>query len=208
MGKDYAHPETGQTISFREPTTAKSIAFASFALKNREKAEEFGYVKKEILDPRWLQLGRIVRTSEGVWANLQSPTTDEKELNQLINSAQKVNGIYFLANGSAFAPYDSFEQGVQEHGDFVEGGLARSLEGTRERKAQKLEVIANPKLYKHGVNVWGFESVKKPVIAVASLVSYGGDGRLFVLGGNLYDNDFGYAFGVREDDAEGVARKK
>ena len=58
MQKDYYHPQTGEVITFREPTTAESILIASYDLDNRTRSRIFSKI--------WLQAGRIVRTSEGV----------------------------------------------------------------------------------------------------------------------------------------------
>ncbi|MBI2628680.1 hypothetical protein HYW74_01195, partial [Candidatus Pacearchaeota archaeon] len=61
MQKRYFNSEQYPEVSFREPTTSESISAAAYKFRDM--------AKKQILDPRWLQLGRIVRTSEGVFAN-------------------------------------------------------------------------------------------------------------------------------------------
>ena len=102
-----------------------------------------------------------------------------------------------MDNDFGFAPYETFKRGVQDCDSFVQGGLARVLEHTQEEQAKNLRTIASPKFYKRGVNVWGFDDVKEPVLRVVGLDSGRvlGDGRLGVDGGwGDYDN--GYAFGV------------
>ena len=54
MKKFYSHPETGEKITFRKPRTHESISAAAY---------KFGELAKpQIFDPRWLQLGPIVKT--------------------------------------------------------------------------------------------------------------------------------------------------
>lgn len=196
MKKSYLHPETGDIITFREPTTSKSISAAVYGFGSGEEVD----AKRDILDdPKLLQLGSIVRTSEGVFTNLHE--TDEKMLKLYLSRAEKVNGIY-LGDQIAFAPYETFKQGVQEYGDFAESGLARALEHTKEKTARNLKEIASPKFYKRGVNVRGFSSVKKPVLKIASLLSGGcfpgqfGVGRLGLCSRFWISGEVGYAFGV------------
>ncbi|MDO8460330.1 MAG: hypothetical protein Q7S74_04430 [Nanoarchaeota archaeon] len=172
----YFHPKTRKKISFREPTTAESIAVASFAFKNMKRAPEFVYVKKEIFNPKWLQIGRILKTSEGIYVNPPKSEkgevlTDDRKLKEYLTQKAKKNNIYLMENDFAFAPYESFKHDVQDSGDFVEGGLARALEYTKEKKAKMLEAIVNPKVFNLGVNVFGFEQVKEPTITVATLSS-------------------------------------
>ncbi|MBS3090052.1 hypothetical protein J4461_04230 [Candidatus Pacearchaeota archaeon] len=139
-----------------------------------------------------MQAGRIVITNEGVWIN---PLTDDKgnimiddkKLENSLNGVRKVNGIYLLDGDTSFVPYGSFERGVQEHGKFL------------------LSPIANDTEYPKGVNVWGFDSVKKPVVRVVGLYSFRvvglysfrvlGDGRLDVSGNGWLDDLYGCAFG-------------
>ncbi len=205
MQKSYSHPRTGERISFREPTTAESISAAAF---------KFGELAKpQILDPILLQLGYIVRTSEGVFANPPKDAqgnvvTDEQTLKLLLeggfvndvfyDTAKKVNGIYIADNDFGFAPYGTFSQGVQDSGDFAESGLARLLEHTKEKTAENLGKIASPEFYERGVNVFGFDGVKEPLLRVAGLVSgrVFADGRLVVYGDVRDDFRDSYAFGV------------
>ena len=210
MQKSYSHPQTGKTISFREPTTAESILVASCDFKNR--------AKPKIFDPRWLQAGWIVRTSEGVFVNpldaQGNPITNEQILKSYLKADKKVNGIYLLDNDSGFAPYDSFTRGVQDCDTFAQGGLARVLEHTPEKVAEQLRAIASPKFYKRGVNVWGFGDVKEPVLKVVGLDSGRslGGRRLGVVGYGWSDDgdggggNSGYAFGVLDKSAEGASQ--
>ena len=66
MGKVYYHSKELPKISLKEPTTSKSISAAAYDFAN--------LAKPQIINPKWLQLGYIVRTSEGVYAN---PPKDE-----------------------------------------------------------------------------------------------------------------------------------
>lgn len=204
MQKQYSHPDTGEIIRFIEPTSAESILVASYDFAKR--------AKPKIFDPRWLQLGRIVRTSEGVYANVPkdaqgAPIADEQVLKSFLKADKKVNGIWLLDNDFGYAPYETFVRGVQDGGDFAEGGLARVLEHT-EKTAENLKEIASKKNYSRGVNVWGFDSVNQPVLRVASLDSsrYLANRQLLVDGNNWLDYDDGFAFGVL-DSAKGTAKK-
>lgn len=205
MQRQYSHSKELPKISFREPATSESISAAAYDFKNR--------VKPEIFDPRWLQVGRIVRTSEGVFANPPvdkqgNPITDEKTLKSILNKSEKVNEIYLSDNDFGFAPYETFNRGVQDCHTFAQGGLARILEYTEEKEAENLRTIASPKFYKRGVNVWGFDDVKEPILRVASLGSGRGLGslRLFVGGDGWDGGSGGFAFGVL-DSGEASAKK-
>jgi len=96
----------------------------------------------------------------------------------------------------AFAPYETFQRGVQDCDNFAQGGLARALEHTPENVAKNLREIASPEHYKRGVKVYGFDDVKKPILNVARLYSNRsivGDG----LGVDGWGDYNGFAFGVR-----------
>ena len=194
MEETYSHPITGEQINFRPATTSEAISAVAYDFGTGSEAD----AKKSIFDPRWLQAGYIVRTQDGIFTN--TDITDESQLKALLDNAQKVNGIYLLDNGIGFAPYETFERGVQDVDTFTQGGLARVLEHTTEKEAGNLRKIAYPKLYKKGVNVWGFDDVKEPVLRIASLGSnrdLDGD-RLRVRGYDWGDDNDGYAFGVFE----------
>jgi len=204
MQKTYFHSLERPSISFREPTTSESILAAVCDFGN--------VVKPQILDPRWLQLGRIIKTPKGIYAN---PPKDEKGdvlideyvLNTFRDKAKKVNGIYLGDNGFGFAPYETFNQEVREFDEFVEGGLARLLEHT-EGRAENLGKMF--KFYSRGVNVFGFDKVDEPIVRVASLESYGGcDGDMLTVGGHYSsdDGDDGFAFGVSSGTGEASAKK-
>ncbi|MDO8459489.1 MAG: hypothetical protein Q7S74_00100 [Nanoarchaeota archaeon] len=201
MQKSYSHPQTGERISFTPATTAQSISAAAYDFKN--------LAKPQIFDPQWLQLGYILRTSEGVFVNLPKDKqgnviTDEAILKSHLNGIKPIrigkSDIYIASNTEklkdfGFAPYETFQTGIQDGKKFAEGGLARVLEHTEE-KANALGKIASTKFYLTGVNVWAFEQTKEPVLRVASLGSgrVSGSGRLSV-NGNDWSNE-GYAFGV------------
>jgi len=196
MQRVYTHSAEHPRITFREPTTSESISACAYDFKT--------LAKPEILNPRWLQIGRIVRTSEGVYANPPkdaqgNPIVDEKELKQLLKRKKKVNGIYLLDNNLAFIPYESFTTGVQDTDTFARSGLARGLEYVAEAETFNLKLISSKENYPRGVNVWGFDSVDKPVLRVAGLFSGRNveSDRLLVCGYDwIDDGDGGCAFGV------------
>lgn len=104
----YSHPETGKVISFRAPTTAESISVAAFDFDNGN----------DISRPYWLQLGYIVRTSEGIVANPPKnlsgkPIVDEKILKSYIDKSEEIDRVRFYdgkdAKDFGFAPYETFD---------------------------------------------------------------------------------------------------
>ena len=211
MRKDYSHSKELPKISFKVPTTTESISAVAYDFEN--------LAKLQIFDPRWLQAGRIVRTLEGVWAN--PPTdeqgsliTDERELKTFLDKCTEVKGIRLYQGENhnlrdfGYAPYETFETGVQDCDTFAEGGLARLLEHTEEQAAENLRAIASPKHYKKGVNVCSFGPVGEPVLRVVTLYSVRDvrGSRLLVGGCNRGDDCDGFAFGVL-DSAEGSAPK-
>ena len=191
MSRDYSYPETGERISFRPAVTSESISAAAYGFGCEGEFD----AERDIFNKRWLQLGYIVRTQDGVFTNTK--ITDEVSLKKLLEKAEKVNGIYLIDDNMAFAPYETFQRGVQDCDTFAHGGLARALEHTQENVAKNLREIASPRYYKKEVNVWGFDDVKEPVLKVAGL----GSGRVIVgglgVGGDWYGDNNGYAFGVR-----------
>lgn len=205
MPGNYSHPQTGQRISFREPTTSESISAVAYDFENM--------AKPKIFDSRRLQIGYIVRTPEFVIVNPPKDEQgnlmiDEQTLKSYLNKSIKVNGIYLGENDFGVAPYETFKRGVQDGGKFAEGGLARILEHTKEKVAKNLKMISSSKNYPNGVHVWDFDDVKEPVLRVANLVFYRGldRGRLEVRGYH-WDDDYGYAFGVLKD-AKGIILEK
>ena len=183
INKSYSHPKTGEKITFREPTIAESISLVSYDFEN--------FAKPKIFDPRWLQLGRQVKTQEGVFTN--TTEIDESRLKHLLNNTKKVNGIYLINNQTAFIPYDSFKQGEMSSEEFCEQGLARGLEHTSGKKAKNLAKISSKKNYPNGVNVWGWGSLKNPEARISVLISVVGQLRV----GDIWDDDgYGFAFGV------------
>ena len=194
MQQSFYHSPALPQISFRPATTSESISITH---------EHLTYVKKKILDKRWLQLGYHVLTSEGVFVNPpkdaqeDSPIVDENILKSHLNACKKSHGIYLGNNDFGFAPYDSFKRGVQESGEFAESGLARLLEYTDRKIALNLKKISSKENYPGGVRVSEFDASIEPVLRVSALVSLGylGD-RLCVGGGSHGDNGGGDAFGV------------
>lgn len=203
MQKQYFHSKQLPNITFRSATTSEAIAIASNGFN---KKGEFD-AKRDILDPRWLQLARIGRASEGIYLNIPkdkngNPIGDEKELKQFINKAKKVNGIWIVPNGKfenvrdfVFVPYDTFEQKVYENSkEFAESGLARGLECSNGKKAEKLENISSKENYPNGASVLGWGSSKNLQLRIPGLLSV--DGLLLVGGDDWGDYDGGFAFGV------------
>src|SRR3989344_4107740 len=199
MGKRYFHSTRFPDISFRPATTPESVSASAY---------KFGKIaKKEIFNPNCLQVGPIVRTSEGVFANTKE--VDESVLKSLLNKCEKVNGIWLYQDNEpelidfAYTEYETFKNGFQDSRDFSESGLARLLEHTCESSAPNLREISSAENYPNGVKVFGFDSVKEPVLRVAGLYSYGSGLRV---DGGLGDGG-GYAFGVRSTDSLGVVEK-
>lgn len=193
MQESYSDPE-GNEITFREPTTSESISAAAYNFEE--------LAKKQIFNPRWLQAGYIVRTSEGVYANPPNDPkgniiTNESQLRALIEKSEKIKvgkgHIYLGENDFGFAPYETFTRNIQYAETFAQGGLARILEHTSE-EAHNLKAMAST--YTQGVNVWGFDNIQEPVVRVACLNSNRVSGGLGVGGGD-WDGDGGCAFGVR-----------
>lgn len=208
MQRNYAHPLTGGKISFRAPTTSESISVAAY---------EFATMaKSNIFDSGRLQSGWAVRTKDGIFVNPPKienglPTLDEAVLNAQRDRAEKIkvgNGYIYLAKDDdfGFAEFGTFKPGLQEHGIFLEGGLARILEHTSS-KPEALTVIASSKFYDKGTDVWNLGPVNNPTRNVVGLDADRGLGRLRldVDGGDWSDGN-GYAFGVL-DGAEGTEPK-
>jgi hypothetical protein len=169
MQRTYYHPQTLKKISFREPTTAESILVASYDFKPR--------IKEKILKRRWLQLGRMVRTPEGIFVNPPkdggATITDEKILKSYLNGVKPIKAgkgkIYIVPNSRnlkdfGFAPYETFKIDNQDNDVFLRGGLARVLEHTTEKKAKNFGIIISPEFNKKGITVPGrFDSVNRQV---------------------------------------------
>jgi len=200
MAQHYWNSSQRPDVSFRHGTTSESISASAYNFRN--------IAKPEILDPNWLQSGYIVRTSEGVFANPPldgqgKPIVDEQELKKLLNGVKptklKGHSLYIVDNSAdlrdfGFAENDTFTRGIQSGTTFAQGGLARVLEHTK-KPAKVLKGISSKRNYLDGVNVYGFDAVRDPVLRVADLYSNRGDGRLRVVGG-WNGNGGGYAFGV------------
>jgi len=200
MRKHYFHSKEYSDITFKPLTTSQSISALAWNFQNEG--------KPKILDPSWLQLGRILRTEEGVYINLPNnvqgkPIIDLDALKKLLdNNTHKIkvgNGHIYLGKEDdfSFAPYETFQTGPQSVEDFKRGGLARLLEGTPDEMAHNLSDIASKDNYPRGINVWGFDSVQEPILRVVGLDSGRGadNDRLDVVGVSWYGNYDGYAFG-------------
>jgi hypothetical protein len=206
MQKTYLHPLTKKKISFREPTTAESISASTYRFKD--------LARLEIFQTGRLQIGQIVRTSEGVFANPPKDKQgnyiiDEKVLKRYLNKAKKINGIYIVPNEEfkelrdfGFAPYESFEEGKQFGENFAinpkTNGLARLLEHTENEIASNFgKMWSRDYVLKGGV--WEFDPVSESIARMVVLTEDQGDSWNFggiKVYGNGKSDDFGYAFGV------------
>lgn len=193
MQSRYCHSEEQLDIRFREPTISQSVSVCVYEFGKRTKPEESDF----------FQLGKIIRTSEGFFANPPrnsngKPIVDEKLLKSNLKGVKKVNGIYLAENDFGFAPYESFETGLQDCDTFARGGLARLLEHTQQKVAEGFRGIASPKIYPNGVHVKAFSATPEPLLRVVSLDSGRGIifGWLNVYGDCRIDDGRGYAFGV------------
>ncbi len=176
----------------KEAKTSESIALASLGL---------GYIKSKIFNTYWLQLGRMVKSGQGIYINPFLPlekdgrlVIDPRLLREQRDAAKKVcRGLRLGDNTFSFVEY-GFDEGSQELQTFVRGTLARGLEHNLGNVAANLEGIG--KTYSVGVNLFGCEPVKDYMESIACLGSYGGvhGFRLDVGGGWL--GNFGFAFGV------------
>ncbi len=193
MANPHAHPQYCTQVNFRPASTGESVAIASYMFGD----EETFKLKETVFNPNWLQAGRIVRTQDGVWTNPKGQF-NEDTMKRLIVPGKKVGGIYLLNRNTAFVPYESFKTGAQSHDEFLKLGLARAIEHTLKPKAEKLEAIANNRVYPNGVLVWGFESTSEPTERVLGLDSGRNlvGSRLIVDGDSWNANNIGYAFGV------------
>jgi len=219
MNGSFCYPKTREVISFREPTTSESISAIAYQFTQ--------IAKPEILDPRWFQAGRVLRTGEGVWANLPRDAqgnliTDEQTLKTYLQNVAPIKvgigNVYIVPNREGlrdfgYAEYGSFEWGVQESVTFANGGLARIFEHT-EGTATNLLGISSKENYKRGVDVCNFDKVKGIILRVVGLSSGRGMGRgkLCIDGGwgggggwgDGSDGGGGYAVGVLSRSAEGT----
>ncbi len=198
MRKKYFHSKDLPNVTFKPLSTAESLAVVCYDFAN--------LAKPQIFNPNWLQAGRILRTQDGVWANLPLDKegkliTDENVLKTYLPKAQKIKvgtgHIYLGDNDFGFAENETFARGVQDCDTFVKGGLARVLEHTSEQVAKNFETIADRKNYIEGVNVLAFNPVKESFLRVVSLYSGRSvsSSRLIVLGNDWGDSDGGYALG-------------
>ena len=98
MQKAYFHSKELPNITFRPATTSESISSAAYGFGGKGEFD----AKRDVFDPRWLQLGYILKTSEGVFVNAFDFNGDmiinEKYLKSLLEADKKVNGIYLLHN--------------------------------------------------------------------------------------------------------------
>lgn len=189
--EEFYNSEEFPHVRFREPLTQESISAAAF---------EPSITKSDLLDSRWLQLGRIVEGPGGIFTNTME--TDETKLKEMLNGATKVNGIYLINDQMAFAPYESFKTRKQEFGVFLEGGLARALEHTDGKIAENLARIAS--FYPNLADVWGLageiEEPRQRVAALSSNWVLGIFGDLFIgVGYTENAGHGGYAYGVMEE---------
>ena len=167
--RKYYHSKKLPKISFRDSTTSESISVVDYDFEN-----ETGFLTKFFDQEKSLQIGRILSTSEGVFANPPKDAkgkliTDERALKSFLTTDKKSNGIYLLDNDFGFAPYETFKLELQNGDTFAQGGLARVLEHTKEKTAKNLRTIVSRKSDEYMVFVSGGFDIKGPTLLVASL---------------------------------------
>jgi len=201
--KAYTHPLTGEEMYFREPTTSESISVCAI-LENLS--------EDNVLHTSYFQIGRIVKALGGVFVNPPKDKKgniiiDERTLKSYLNKAEKINGIYIVPNQSfeklkdfGFAPYGSFEQGIQSRENFAvnpkTNGLARVLEHTMDKFALNLKKISNN--YSE-IEITNFRPLTKSSISVLYDSGICSTNRLKISGWCGHGTfDPGSAFGVKE----------
>jgi hypothetical protein len=188
MQREYTHPQTGENISFREPATQESLEACAYCFEEM--------VKPKILEPSWLQLGRLVKTSDGIFTN--TTETNKSKLDRMLNSVIEDKGIYFVNDSIVFIPYDSFEECVLSGDDFARTTLARGLEHTKQDVASNVAKISAKRFYSGGVNVfcWKEAGITQPIQRLSAVSDY--SGRLNFDGGDWIGDYDGRAFGVKK----------
>lgn len=148
------------------------------------------------LNPKTMWLGRITLSSEGVFVNPPKypienkidgnpteisgkPISNEFTLRKFLNKAKKIRKIWLYEEKDApnfgFAPYDSFEQGVIPCEKFCEGGLARVLEHTYDKKAVQLSRVFSDNFYTGGISCF-FRNIKNGVAIIGFYSTFVDDG--------------------------------
>ncbi len=197
MNKHYWHSEDLSDITFAPVTTVESLSYETFGREN------LGWPLFCCDD---LNAGIFVRTPEGVYINPGKTVKqverknswdslhlklDMNALRNLKDKATKINGIYLGENDFAFAPWRSFNnEREQSPKEFAEGGLARAIEHTSEKIAEKLYKVASS--YKSTTYVMWFEIPKKPVIGQVHLGSKDGSDYFFQINGNSSHDNIHY----------------
>jgi len=211
MRKTYFFQFGGWEMPFREPTTSESISVASY---------DFGkIIKPKFLDSSWLQLGYTLNTQEGVFVNLPKkhgiPIGDGGTLKTRLNKARKVNGIWLGEGDFGFAPYETFNLGEQDSGDFAEGGLARVLEHTESKVATKLKEMTSKKYFENGVMVEascggdiGNADTNFPRIYVTCINSILNHKKLGIESDYYEGNCRGHAFGILDKTHQVYSRSR
>lgn len=192
MSQDYSHSNEFPRISFRPATTSESISIAAYDFEN--------LAKPPIFNQGRLQAGYVVKTQDGFFVNTKE--TNESKLKQMLNSCKKVNGIYLGENDLAFAPYETFEKGIQDSEIFIRGGLARALEHTNERVAENLGKITSSGFYDGGINISDFYEVSKPISVTANLYPGGGFYDKIFCFDDIVEDYYGFAFGVLDSEKD------
>lgn len=148
----FGHPITGKPFSFKDtPNTTDTINLLAYSLSN----PDLNQYLAELINEYEIQLGWIVKTSEGIYVNpprhkekitrlfksimVGDPVMDEEILKKYRDMSQNEGGIWLLENGKVegvenfgFAPYESFTIGRQSREKFLSNpktnGLARLIE--------------------------------------------------------------------------------
>ena len=191
MSKKYFHSKRLPNVSFVDPTTSESISIAAYDFEKQ--------TYKQFFNGRWLQLGLVVKTLEGVFVNpqkvLQSDEIyNEKNLKLALKCTRKINGIYLGVKDFGFAPFETFNHGEQDIDTFSRSGLARILEHTGEMYAENIRTIGSSTFYNGGVQIVGYDDPLSLKVAGFSLGDRMDDLKLIIGGFGL--ENFGFAYGV------------
>jgi len=194
MMRRYTNSTDFRDITFRNPTTSESISAIHYIFENII-GESEGQGTFDGFSSINFGIGLIYTDKDGIYVNLGG-----NSIGTCMKESEKVNGIHLGENDFGFAPYDSFQEGTQDVDTFSRGGLARILEHTEGKVAEKLRDIASPKFYKNGV-VAPFNSTNRVRNGVVYLESShsGMRGSRLNVSLDFKSKNKGIAFGVLEE---------
>jgi len=203
MSKTYLDSEP-KSINFRPATTVESIYSLNAVFDEK--------LKEDVLNPSWVQIGRVGVVAEGVYVNLPVSSrgeilTDSEILRGYLKYSDLVEGILILPNGRidglrdfAFVPYESFKNSLYKPGKFIKSGLARALIHNEDNKADILKKIISSKNYPQGIYVSGFYKGRDKTLVYPRVAGVFSDkGRFGVSCSSWFEYSEGYAFGVVQE---------